>query len=566
MLRLFYFLQTVYFLLYYTLIDVIIYNNYDIFYSFKNFYSNRLGRVYYGDINFRQIYGKIGKYLILNKNKNSNTYCRCLNFASYDYFGINEIKLNSDDYLNLDIISTNNELKNTISDFLAYKYIILSNTGYATNAKYIKLICDVPNYLILIDQYIHNSSIVGSKNLNKKIFKHNDLDHLETLLKTHPSNKIFVFIEGLYSMHGHSINIPDLIELKNKYKFKLVVDEAHSFGSTGNNGKGVFNIYYDDVSKYIDVYVSTFSKTCNANGGFIATNNLNIYNRLQTCQTEYIHAISAKHITNIIRYINSENGEKNLEHIRNMSKYLYLKLKQNGCEIFSEEYSTVQCINIGSLHQGVNFSRYALDNNLAIVVVGYPAAELLNLTLRLCISKYHTKEDIDYLMSVINYKPFKNYINQELIDNDIIQYQNIESIQDVIKYYGIGTSGPLAFYGSLKMIRDIEQQIANKYGYDSCIIISGAENGLIDIKKYCELNNLRLDDLTNKKPSSIIPKDNSDCGFINIEQYNKENCQGIIFLGNKLIISNAYLNLNSYIFSAALPAYIYYAIKKIFID
>ena len=426
----FYFLQTICFFSYYILIDIIIYHNYDIFYSFKQFYRNRLARLYYGDIFFRQIYGKIGKYLILNKNKSLNTYSRCLNFSSYDYLGINEMKLNSSDYLNLDITSTNNELKNTISDFLAYKYIILSNTGYATNAKYIKLMCDVPNYLILIDQYIHNSSIVGSKNLNKKIFKHNDLNHLETLLKTHPNNKIFVFIEGLYSMHGHFINIPNLIELKNKYKFKLVVDEAHSFGSIGYNGKGVFNLYYDDISKYIDIYVATFSKTCNANGGFIATNNLNIYNRLQTCQTEYIHAISAKHITNIIRYINSENGEKDLEYIHNMSKYLYWKLKQNGCEIFSDEYSIVQCINIGSVHQGSTFSRYALDNNLAITVVGYPAAELLNLTLRLCISKYHTKEDIDYLISVINNKPLKNYINQELIDNDIIQYQNIESIQE----------------------------------------------------------------------------------------------------------------------------------------
>jgi 7-keto-8-aminopelargonate synthetase-like enzyme len=565
MFKYFYFLQTICIFTYYILVDIFIHHNYDIFKSFKIYYINRLARLYYVDILFRQIYGKIGKYLILNKNKSLNTYSRCLNFSSYDYLGINEMKLNPNDYLNLDIKYTNDELKNTISDFLAYKYIILSNTGYATNAIYTKLMCDVPNYLIIIDQYIHNSSIVGSKNLNKKIFKHNDLNHLETLLKTHPNNQIFVFIEGLYSMHGHCINIPNLIELKNKYKFKLVVDEAHSFCSVGKNGKGVFNLYYDDVSKYIDIYVATFSKTCNANGGFIATNDFNIYSRLQSQPIDYIHAISAKHITKSIKYVISDQGKENLEYIHILSKYLYEKLKQNGNEVFSDEYSPVQCINIGYGHQGATFSRYALDNNLAITVVGYPAANMFSLTLRICISKYHTKSDIDYLISVINNKPFKNYINQEFIDNDIIKYKNINSIQDVIKYYGIGTSGPTAFYGSLKLIRDIEQEIANKYGYDSCIIISGLNIGLPDIKQYCKLNNLRLVDLTNKEPSSV-PKDKLDCGFINIEQYNRENCQGIIFLGNKTIISNSYLQLNSYVFTATLPAYVYYSIKKIFIE
>lgn len=84
-----------------------------------------------------------------------------------------------------------------------------------------------------------------------------------------PWRKIFIVVEGIYSMEGTIVHLPELIALKKKYKAYIYLDEAHSIGAIGKHGRGVVD-YFDCDPKDIDILMGTFTKSFGAAGGYIA--------------------------------------------------------------------------------------------------------------------------------------------------------------------------------------------------------------------------------------------------------------------------------------------------------
>ena len=84
-----------------------------------------------------------------------------------------------------------------------------------------------------------------------------------------PWKKIFIIAEGVYSMEGTIVNLPEIVALKKKYGAYLYLDEAHSVGAMGPRGRGVVD-YYNMNPKDVDILVGTFSKSFGAAGGEIA--------------------------------------------------------------------------------------------------------------------------------------------------------------------------------------------------------------------------------------------------------------------------------------------------------
>jgi serine palmitoyltransferase len=84
-----------------------------------------------------------------------------------------------------------------------------------------------------------------------------------------PWRKIIIMVEGIYSMEGTIVNLPEVIRLKRKYKCYVYVDEAHSIGAIGHRGRGVCDYYGCDPTD-VDVLMGTFTKSFGAAGGYIA--------------------------------------------------------------------------------------------------------------------------------------------------------------------------------------------------------------------------------------------------------------------------------------------------------
>jgi 7-keto-8-aminopelargonate synthetase-like enzyme len=126
--------------------------------------------------------------------------------------------------------------------------------------------------LILHDELIHNSiacGIAGAKATSVQ-FRHNDMEQLEKLLKERRSNHrhSLIVVESLYSMDGDITNLPELLDLKDRFGSWLLVDEAHSIGVLGRNGRGVSEHFGVDPRR-IDIITGTLSKTFVSCGGFV---------------------------------------------------------------------------------------------------------------------------------------------------------------------------------------------------------------------------------------------------------------------------------------------------------
>jgi len=159
-----------------------------------------------------------------------------------------------------------------VCDVLGTEDAVLSVGGYSTNAFTIGYLCRNQD-LILYDELIHNSALIGCKitGARRIAFPHNDYAALEQLLKTHRANfeRVFILVEGVYSMDGDIPDICRFIELKKKYQSLLMVDEAHSLGVIGSRGLGVTD-YFGISGSQIDILFGSLSKSFGTCGGFVA--------------------------------------------------------------------------------------------------------------------------------------------------------------------------------------------------------------------------------------------------------------------------------------------------------
>ncbi|KAH6599280.1 hypothetical protein BASA61_002620 [Batrachochytrium salamandrivorans] len=147
-----------------------------------------------------------------------------------------------------------NQVEALVAQFLGQEDAIVFSMGFATNSTCLPSLVGKGD-LVVSDELNHSSLVFGVRlsGAGVKVFKHNDPKDLESVLRdaisqgqprTHrPWKKIVVIIEGLYSMEGSICNLPAVIELKHRYKFYLYMDEAHSIGALGPNGRGVCDYY-----------------------------------------------------------------------------------------------------------------------------------------------------------------------------------------------------------------------------------------------------------------------------------------------------------------------------------
>jgi len=164
------------------------------------------------------------------------------------------------------------EFESKIAKFLGLEAAISFPSGHSTNETTIGHLFG-PGDLILHDALAHNSICQGAvlSGARKRSFPHNDCDALEKLLhELRPTyRRVCVAIEGVYSMDGDIADIPRFIDIKNRHKAFLYVDEAHSLGVLGKTGRGVTE-YFDVDPRDIDISMGTISKGLGSCGGYIA--------------------------------------------------------------------------------------------------------------------------------------------------------------------------------------------------------------------------------------------------------------------------------------------------------
>ncbi|MEC8957641.1 MAG: pyridoxal phosphate-dependent aminotransferase family protein, partial [Nitrospinota bacterium] len=211
---------------------------------------------------------------------------------------------------------------------------MLFNSGFVANQALLKHLPEEKD-LILADRLIHHSlaQALLQGPAKFKRYGHLDMQELEKLLKKYSKDfdTIFVVTESVFSMDGDYPDLKNLVELKNKFPFLLILDEAHGTGVFGKNGGGLAEEM--GVLPEVDILIGTFGKALASMGAYVLANNSSVIDYLTNVAGEYIYStflapsqVGAAH--EAIKLI--KDFDKQREKIRKLSKYFRKSLNQNS--------------------------------------------------------------------------------------------------------------------------------------------------------------------------------------------------------------------------------------------
>lgn len=211
---------------------------------------------------------------------------RFTSFANYDYLGLSnhaalkDAAANALEVTGLGALASrlvggerdrHKDLEEALAAFVGVEKVMTLVSGYLTNVTVIAHIMGTRD-LIVLDELSHNSIISGCKSAPAEVvfFRHNDLDHLDAILteKRGQYRNALIVSESLFSMDGDIVDLPRLVELKKKHSTWLLLDEAHSIGVLGDEGRGLCEYTGVDPNE-IDLIIGTLSKSFATCGGFV---------------------------------------------------------------------------------------------------------------------------------------------------------------------------------------------------------------------------------------------------------------------------------------------------------
>ena len=367
---------------------------------------------------------------------------RCLNLGSYNYLGYAEFGSEDKNVVSgvasgvsesLDSWGVNTggseglggrckehvELERLVAWFLKKESAVVMGMGFATNSQIIPSLVGKGD-LVVSDELNHASIVVGIRSSGAKvrIFSHNNMKGLEKVLREaivegqdgngKGWNRIWIVVEGMYSMEGASCKVRELVQIKKKYGAYLYLDEAHSIGALGKSGRGVCEHHGVDT-RDVDIMMGTFTKSFGAVGGYVASTK-GVIARIRRTAPGLLYAASMSvpcvlHISHVLRQIagidGSDIGQKRINQLRENSIYFRQRLINAGLQLYGDWDSPIVPIMIYQPSRIAAFSRMCYQRGVAVVVAGFPATPLLLGRARVCLSAAHTREDLDFAIRVI---------------------------------------------------------------------------------------------------------------------------------------------------------------------
>ena len=278
-------------------------------------------------------------------------------------------------------------------------------SGYVANDATIQTLAKIiPDLVIFSDQKNHASIITGIRNsrLEKQIFRHNDVAHLEELLQKYPLHhpKIIIF-ESVYSMDGDFGKILEITDLAKKYQALTYVDEVHGVGIYGNSGGGLCEEL--GLGDRVDIIQGTFAKSFGTIGGYIAGKS-EIIDAIRSIASGFIFTtalppvIAAATLANV-RHLRTSQVERrkmkqNVEKLKSELQKIAVEIVPNNSHIIS--------VKIGDAAKARAISQRLLEEfNIYVQHINYPTVAIGDERLRITITPMHDERMIGDLVRAL---------------------------------------------------------------------------------------------------------------------------------------------------------------------
>ncbi|MDD5275381.1 MAG: aminotransferase class I/II-fold pyridoxal phosphate-dependent enzyme [Methylovulum sp.] len=291
------------------------------------------------------------------------------------------------------------QLEAALAAFYGVDDAIVMVSGHATNVTTIGYLFGA-NDLILHDELIHNSTLVGAQLSGAKrlSFPHNDYAALNKLLAEQRRHyeRVLIVLEGLYSMDGDYPNLPEFIDIKQKHRAFLMVDEAHSLGVLGAKGLGIREQFGVD-SKAVDIWMGTLSKSLAGCGGYIAGESA-LIEHLKFLAPGFLYSVGmppqvAAPALAALTILQQE--PERVERLQALSRYFLSKAQAAGIDTgYSQGVAIIAAIT-GSSLSAARMSQALFNKGINVQPILYPAVPEKSARLRFFISCNHTEQQID---------------------------------------------------------------------------------------------------------------------------------------------------------------------------
>ncbi|MDI9320649.1 MAG: aminotransferase class I/II-fold pyridoxal phosphate-dependent enzyme [Phycisphaerales bacterium] len=307
--------------------------------------------------------------------------------------------------------SNNHEqLECELAEFVGKEDAMLVNFGYQGMVSAIDALCGRRD-VIVYDAESH-ACIIDGLRLHpgqRYVYKHNDVADCEKQLQraTEMSAKtgggILVITEGVFGMSGNQGKVKEIAALKSKYEFRLLVDDAHGFGSIGSRGAGVGDA--QDCIKEIDVYFSTFAKSMASVGAFFAADKKILkFLRYNMRSQIYAKSMPMPLVVGALKRLELLRSRPELrEKLWHNVNKLQSGLRERGFDIGTTNSPVTPVVMKGGLFDATHLILDMRENfNIFCSVVVYPVIPKGLIILRLIPTAAHTDEDIELTLNAFS--------------------------------------------------------------------------------------------------------------------------------------------------------------------
>jgi len=292
------------------------------------------------------------------------------------------------------------ELERKLADFVGKEEAIVYSTGFQVNLGVVPTFTGRSDYIIL-DELDHASIIEGSRVSFSKVmkFRHNDMDSLEKILqRCEPDRMKLIVVEGIYSMDGDIANLPQIIELSEKYNGTVMVDDAHSLGVLGKGGRGASSHF--GLTDRTDLIMGTFSKSLASIGGFIASDHATINFLMHNSRTLMFSAsIAPPAAAAVIAALDVMQEEpERIQHLWEITHYTIKNLKEAGFDL-GMTHTPIIPLMVRDNMKTFRFTKALLDEGIFVNPVLSPAVAEDSTLIRFNLMATHTYTQVDHAIN-----------------------------------------------------------------------------------------------------------------------------------------------------------------------
>jgi glycine C-acetyltransferase len=302
------------------------------------------------------------------------------------------------------------QLENELAAFVGKEDAFLLNFGYQGMASIVDSLCSRRD-VVVYDAESHACILDGLRMApaHRYVFKHNDLEDFEkqmvraTKMIEETGGGILVITEGVFGMAGDQGKLKEICAFKSKYDFRLLVDDAHGFGTMGATGAGVGEL--QGCQDQIDVYFSTFAKSMASIGGFVAGEKEIInYFRYNLRSQIFAKALPMPLVVGNLKRLellknSPELREKLWVNVRSLQK----QLTENGFDIGKTDTPVTPVYMHGGVNEAAQLIVDLRENyDIFCSIVVYPVIPKGHIILRLIPTAVHTEDDITKSINAFN--------------------------------------------------------------------------------------------------------------------------------------------------------------------